>query len=159
MTDARTFGWRAVVLTVALVVAWPRPCVDAAQTVALCTIDSSGLEFGIYDPLDPAPLDGTGGITYTCSTHILITIVMTSGTSGSFDRTMTGGGDKLAYNLYLDSARTRVWGDGALGTSVYVDLNPPTNAAVGVPVYGRIAARQSVAEGRYTDSLMVVLIF
>lgn len=53
----------------------------------------------------------------------------------------------------------RVWGDGALGTSVYVDLNPPTNAAIGVPVYGRIPARQSVAEGRYTDSLTVVMIF
>ena len=54
---------------------------------------------------------------------------------------------------------SRVWGDGALGTSVYVDLNPPTNAAIGVPVYGRIPARQSVAEGRYTGSLTVVMIF
>ena len=159
MIVARHLDWRAVVLAAALVVAWPRPCLDAAQTAALCTIDSSGLEFGIYDPIDPTPLDGTGGITYTCSTHILVTIVMTSGTSGSFDRTMTGGVDKLAYDLYLDSARTRVWGDGALGTSVYVELNPPTNAAVGVPVYGRIPARQSVTEGRYTDNLMVVMIF
>ena len=146
-------------LATLLVIASPHPCTEAAQTVALCTIDSSGLEFGVYDPLDSAPLDATGGITYTCSTHIVVAIAMTPGTSGSFDRTMNGGTDKLAYNLYLDSARTRTWGDGALGTSVYVDLDPPKNSAVGVPVYGRVPARQSVAEGRYTDSLMVVMIF
>ena len=159
MTAARTRCRRVAALTAILLVAWACPCIDAAQTVALCTIDSSGLEFGIYDPLDPTPLDATGGITYTCSTHIVLTIVMTSGTNGSVDRSMSGGVDRLAYNLYLDSARTRVWGDGALGTSVYVDLNPPTDSAVGVPVYGRIPARQSVAEGRYTDSLTVVMIF
>ena len=159
MSGDRTLGWRAIALAAALVVAWPHPHTDAAQTVALCTIDSSGLEFGIYDPLDPFPLDATGGITYTCSAHIVVAIAMTPGTSGSFERTMAGGADKLAYNLYLDSARTRMWGDGALGTSVYVDLDPPKDSAIGVPVYGRIPARQSVAEGRYADNLMVVMIF
>ena len=159
MIGVRTRHVCAMALT-ALMVTWPR-MLDraAAQTVAFCTISSSGLEFGVYDPLDPSPLDGTGGITYTCGTHIIVTIVITSGASASLDRAMTGGADRLAYNLYLDSARTKVWGDGALGTSVYVDLNPPKDAAVGVPVYGRIPARQSVAEGRYTDNLEVLMVF
>lgn len=149
----------SALLTASLVVGWPSPGTDAAQSVALCTIESSGIEFGIYDPRDPVPLDAIGGITYTCSTKIVVAIAMTAGVSGSFDRTLAGGADRLSYNLYLDSARTKVWGDGALGTATYVDLDPPKDAAVGVPVYGRIPARQSVAEGRYTDNLMVVMIF
>ena len=159
MIADRTRRWCAVAVSVALVVAWPHPSTDAEQTVALCTIDSSGLEFGVYDPLDPSPLDGTGGITYTCSAHIVVAIVMTPGSSGTAERTMTGGADTLAYNLYLDSARTKVWGDGTLGTATYVDLNPPIDSTVGVPVYGRIPARQSVSEGRYTDNLTVVMVF
>jgi len=149
--------WRDVVLTVALVVGWPGS--DAAQTVALCTVESSGLEFGVYDPLDPSPLDATGGIAYTCSTQVVVAIAITTGNGGSFERSMGSGTDTLSYNLYLDSARTKVWGDGALGTGTHVDLDPPKNAEVDVPVYGRIPARQSVADGRYTDNLMVAMVF
>ena len=157
MIEHQTWRWRHIVLTAALVMAWPGT--DAAQTVTLCTVESSGIEFGVYDPLDATPLDATGGIAYTCSTGTAIAIVMTAGNEGSFDRRMTSGAETLSYNLYIDSARTRVWGDGALGTGTYVDLDPPDNAEVDVTVYGRIPARQSVAEGRYTDSLMVMMIF
>lgn len=159
MSGDRKTLWRAGFLTASLMVGWASQCTDAAQAVSLCTIDSSGIEFGIYDPLDPAPLDATGGLTYTCSAHMVVVIAMTTGVGGSFDRMMAGGADKLSYNLYLDSARTKVWGDGSLGTATYVDLDPPKDSAVGVPVYGRIPGRQSVAEGRYTDNLMVVMIF
>ena len=157
MTVERVSRWRIVCLTVALVIGWPRS--EAAQTVSLCTIESSGIEFGIYDPLDSVPLDATGGITYTCSTQMAVVIVMTTGDSGSFDRRMASGSDTLAYNMYVDSARTKVWGDGALGTATHVDLSPPKDASVGVAVYGRIPAGQDVAEGRYTDSLMLVMVF
>lgn len=157
MTVNRMWWRRILFLTVALVAAWPRS--DAAQTVALCTIESSGIEFGIYDPLDSTPLDATGGITYTCSTQIAIVIVMTAGSSGAFDRRMTSGSDTLSYNLYLDAARTKVWGDGALGTATHVDLSPPQDSSVDVRVHGRVPARQDVADGRYTDDLMAVMIF
>ena len=157
MTVERVSRCRIVCLTVALVIGWPRS--EAAQTVAVCTIESSGIAFGIYDPLDSVPLDTTGGITYTCSTQIAVVIVMTTGDSGSFDRKMASGSDTLAYNLYVDSARTKVWGDGALVTATYADLNPPKDASVGVPVYGRAPARQDVPEGRYTDNLMLVMVF
>jgi len=157
MTVHRAWRWRIVLLTIALVLAWPGS--QAAQTVTLCTIESSGIEFGVYDPLDSTPLDATGGITYTCSTQVAIAIVMTAGSSGSFDRRMTSGSDTLAYNLYLDSARTKVWGDGALGTATHVDLSPPQDSSVDVRVYGRIPARQDVADGRYTDDLMAVMVF
>ena len=157
MTVERVSRWPIVCLTVALVIGWPRS--EAAQTVALCTIESSGIEFGIYDPLDSVPLDATGGITYTCSTQMAVVIVMTTGDGGSFDRRMASGSDTLAYNLYVDSARTRVWGDGAFGTATHVDLSPPKDASVGVTVYGRIPAGQDVAEGRYTDNLMLVMVF
>ena len=98
-------------------------------------------------------------MTFSCSTSLVVTIVFTPGLSGSFARTMSGSADQLSYNLYLDPVHTQVWGDGTSGTAVYVNTSPPKDASIGVPVYGQIPARQSVAEGRYTDSLMVVLVF
>ena len=151
---------RRAILTAALLVGWVDPCTNAASLqVSLCTIDTAGIEFGIYDTRSPTPLDATGGVTFSCSASLVVSIVFTPGLSGSFDRTMNGGADQLSYNLYLDPVHTQVWGDGTSGTSVYINTNPPRDASIGVPVYGQIPARQSVAEGRYTDSLMVVLVF
>lgn len=157
MTAARLWPWRVSLFVFVLVLGWPRT--EAARTIALCTIESSGIEFGLYDPLDAAPLEATGGITYTCSTQVAVVIVMTTGDGGSFDRRMSSGSDTLSYNLYVDSARTKVWGDGTLGTATHVDLNPPKDSSVGVRVYGRVPARQDVADGRYTDNLMLVMVF
>ena len=151
---------RRGLLTAALLVGWVDHGTDAAPVqISLCTIDTSGIEFGIYDTRSPTPLDATGGVTFSCSTSLVVTIVFTPGVSGSFDRTMSGGADQLSHNLYLDPFHTQVWGDGTTGTSVYINTNPPKDASIGVPVYGQIPARQSVTEGRYTDSLMVVLVF
>ena len=159
MSCYRTALWRAI-LTAALLVGGVDHGAGAAPLqVSLCTIDTSGIEFGIYDTRSATPLDATGGVTFSCSTSLVVTIVFTPGLTGSFDRRMSGEVDQLAYNLYLDPVHTQVWGDGTSGTSVYINSNPPKDASIGVPVYGQIPARQSVAEGRYTDSLMVVLVF
>lgn len=109
MTSARMWPWRVSFFASVLVLGWPRT--EAAQTVALCTIESSGIEFGLYDPLDAAPLDATGGITYTRSTQVAVVIVMTTGDGGAFDRWMSSGSDTLSYYLCVDSARTKVRGD------------------------------------------------
>ena len=52
----------------------------------------------------------------------------------------------LNYNLYLNSARTTVWGDGTGGTSVLtVTLN--ANVTRNQTVFSRVPARQDVTSG------------
>ena len=55
--------------------------------------------------------------------------------------------DILEYNIYLDATHQTVWGNGVGGTEVYIDLNPPLETPVIVPVFGRIFGRQDVAAG------------
>lgn len=150
---------RAILATALLIGGVDQYRNTVAAQASLCTIETSGIEFGIYDTRRATPLDATGGVTFSCTSSLVVTIVFTPGVSGSFERAMSGGADQLFYNLFLDPFHTQVWGDGTSGTAVYINTNPPKDASIGIPVYGQIPARQSVAEGRYTDSLMVVLVF
>ena len=42
-------------------------------------------------------------------------------------RQMRRSGEILSYNLYLDSTRSTIWGDGTGGTQAYTRANPPLN--------------------------------
>ncbi len=62
---------------------------------------------------------------------------------------------ELAYNIYLDAARTVVWGDGAGGTQTLEVQNGDRS----VSFYGRISAGQDVAAGPYSDAIVVTFNF
>jgi len=129
--------------------------------IPICAIETRPLSFGIYDPMANADLDALAQIIYTCNNHAKkIRIEMTTGTSNTFDRSMSSGAtDHLNYNIYLDSTRQTIWGQGAFGTDVYYQNNPPNGTPVMVPAYGRIPARQNVPPGNYVDVLTVRVLF
>ena len=54
-------------------------------------------------------------------------------------RRMHRRGRHLEYNLYLDAARTQVWGDGSRGTLRY-QTRPVAGRIESVPIYGRFPA-------------------
>ncbi len=66
--------------------------------------------------------------------------------------------DALNYNLYLDAARTSIWGDGTGGTALFT-VAIPSGKAVNVTIFGRIPAGQDVAAGSYSDSIVVTIQF
>lgn len=131
----------------------------AARPAHACIIDSTTpVTFGSYDVLSTTPLDSTGTITYICLVSLSIRIDISNGSNGTYSvRRMTGpGGDKLDYNLFLDAARTRIWGDGTNSTErygPYIGLLVLTT----LTVYGRVFAKQDVRAGSYTDTLTVTL--
>jgi spore coat protein U-like protein len=66
------------------------------------------------------------------------------------------GAERLLYNLYLDAARTIVWGDGTGGSQTGPMVT--TRGAGGTTtayVFGRIPAGQDVAAGVYGDTIRV----
>ena len=130
--------------------------------IPICGIETRPLSFGIYDPMANADLDAVAQVIYTCNNQAKkIRIEMTTGSSGQFDRSMSAGTglDHLNYNIYLDSTRHTVWGQGLYGTDVYYESNPPNGTPVIVPAYGRIPARQNVPPGNYADVLNVRVLF
>jgi spore coat protein U-like protein len=132
-----------------VVLAW------APAARAVCWIATTGPAFGPYDPLSPAPVDAAGSVQYVCSTPSKVSF--STGSSGNFaSRAMQGAQGALMYNLFVDAARTQIWGDGTAGT---VLPTVPAGLFRSVPVYGRVPARQNVAAGSYSDSLVVTFIF
>ncbi len=134
-----------------------------------CTVGAGAVAFGIYDPLAPAPLDSsTGSVQVTCTSdrppRVTYEIQLDTGQAGSFaPRAMASGVSQLTYNLYIDAARSAVWGDGTGGTAVITadyNLTPPGSTQTDpYTVYGRVPAGQVVAIGSYLDTITVTLIF
>ena len=133
-----------------------------------CTVSAGGVAFGVYDPLGVAPLDSTGAIQVTCTSQspprVTYEIQLDPGQAGSYmPRAMAGGASQLVYNLYIDAARSAVWGDGSGGTGVVTadyNLTPPGSTQTDTyTVYGRVPAGQVVSVGNYMDTITVTLVF
>lgn len=138
--------------------------VTGAARAATCTISSiSGVAFGGYNIFSAVPLDSVGSVTYRCDdvgVADTILIQLSRGNASSYaSRTLLQGGYELGYNLYLDAARTTIWGDGSGGSSQYGPVNPPNATPTTVNVYGRIPAGQNARAGAYTDTVVVTFVF
>lgn len=120
----------------------------AAQTM-ICTPSNNTINFGSYDVLGGGVLDSTGSFTVTCTdsggpgngTTVLYAAALDVVTTRQM--APASGTDRLVYNVYTDSARTQVWGDGTGGTflvtgSLTVGKNQSVTSAP-IAYYGRIA--------------------
>lgn len=134
----------------------------AARPADACALDTStpfAVSFGSYDVFSNTPLDVAGSISYWCVISLSIRIDISAGSGTYTQRQMPGpAGEKLNYNLYLDAARTRVWGNGTSSSERY---GPVIGLLVvtAIPVYGRVFARQDVKAGSYGETLTVTLNF
>jgi spore coat protein U-like protein len=73
---------------------------------------------------------------------------------------MLSSSNQLLYNLFVDAARTVIWGDGTGGTQFLLVRNPrPNNQDISVPIYGRIPALQDVRVGNYTNTITATINF
>lgn len=122
---------------------------------AACTVSTSGIAFGGYDPFVNQDVDSVANISVNCDETTPYSIALSTGT-GTYDaRVMTSGLHQLLYNLYVDATLTTVWGDGT-GHSATVNDN---QAVANHTVYGRIPARQDAYVGVYSDTIVITLTF
>ena len=128
----------------------------AAGPAAACTITSTGVAFGTYDPKSSTARTGFGTVAIDCHPNSRPVIALGGGLGGSvFQRRMSNGKSSLVYNLYTDAGLTSVWGDGTGGT---LAISTPKRGGT-YTVYGSIPAGQNVTAGTYSDVLVVTVIF
>lgn len=129
-------------------------CMSASPAHAVvCSASSQSVAFGSYDTLNSSALDGVGSISVTCDATASFTISLSTGAGTYSARKMVSGTDALTYNLYSDSSRLLVWGDGSGSTTTVTAV-----AASGTfTVYGRIPARQNVPAASYSDTITVTV--
>ena len=134
--------------------------VDATVT-ANCTVSTSPLSFGNVNPISGSNADASGGITVTCTNGTAWTAAagVGGGTGASFaSRKMSSGGNLLSYNIYTDSGRSTVWGDGTGSTATLG--NTGSGVAQSVTVYGRVPSGQgTVPPGSYADTVAVTVTY
>jgi spore coat protein U-like protein len=129
-----------------------------AGLATTCTVATTDLAFGTYDPLvvnsagAGSNLDGQATITVTCSGGASPLVWISPGTGS---RIMTGPGN-LSYELYSDAARTVVWGSTS---ATAVQLPVSSGVAQPVTVYGRIPSGQNVPVGAYAQTVTVTVNF
>ena len=137
-----------------------------ASVVATCTISTTNLAFGNYDPITTnatTPLSGNGSVTVTCTKGATTSIDLSPGAnsanaSGTTRAMATAGPDYLSYELYQDSGFTTVWGVGNPGNA-FVPPVAPSKVARAFTIYGRIPAGQGSTVGTYTDTVTATVNF
>jgi len=149
-------------------------CAAFAAQAGDCTISTTPISLGTYDPLaGGAPLDSTGTVRVQCSaTTILeglfgvnVSIALSQGSSGSYAaRTLRQApASTMQYNLYTSAARTTVWGNGSGGTGtvggavggLFSGQPSPRNFTI----YGRVPPGQDPRLGPHSDTITVTVTF
>jgi spore coat protein U-like protein len=140
-----------------------------------CTVSSNGLAFGRYEPLTfeskllSLPVTSDATVSVSCTG-----IVTGGGYTITLGPSMTGAGDRIstrymnnavanadmAFNVYVDAARTLVWGDGITAGSTLAGSISPGNSNLSHSVYGRIPAGQNtLAPGSYSSTLTMTITY
>jgi spore coat protein U-like protein len=127
----------------------------SSHSVASCTLSTSGITFGSYDPFVAQHVDSIANISVTCDQVTSYSIGLSTGNGTYEQRVMSSGLHQLLYNLYTDATLNTVWGDGTGYSATVSD----TQLTAIHTVYGRIPARQNTHVGAYADTIVITLTF
>ena len=140
-----------------------------AGAATTCQIGATGLAFGNYDILASAPNDSQANVLVTCTRDggppgITVMMALTEGQYGSSinARRMANTsmpGEFLAYGLYTDAGRSKVWGFSTGVNTMSSPMSVPNkdSASTTFIIYGRVPAQQDVAVGSYSDLVQVTV--
>jgi spore coat protein U-like protein len=143
-----------------------------------CTMSTSGLAFGNYDPTSASAVAANGSISFMCTytgTGFTATLTISPGKSGSYtNRTLTFGAQSLNYNIYVNAADTEIFGggtgSGVTGTYYYYLCYPGGGVVCSggggqsgtqyvAPMYGLLPGGQDVSAGTYSDTIIATLTY
>ena len=130
---------------------------NAGLNFSSCSVSLTGINFGTVDPMSDDLATST--VTVTCTitgngSAISLPIVLTTG-SGSFTtRTLKSGTNFLNYNIYTDSARSIIWGNGIGGTSTStVSVSFSSSGSQSATLFGKIPSQPKAIPGTYNDTI------
>ncbi|HEX4427305.1 MAG TPA: spore coat U domain-containing protein [Terriglobales bacterium] len=133
-----------------------------ATAAVACTVTTAGSPFGTFDAIDNLERDTLAEVQINCTGNpgdtVSYTIILNTGMGSFTNRQLRSGASLLRYNLYSDSAKTQIWGDGSEGSTTVSDsLSLTTSSGFrSYTIYGKIPNGQPLAAvGFYQDSISV----
>jgi spore coat protein U-like protein len=162
-----------IAISLAALVLWiqPQPAssqsasttlVVTANVIRNCTIATTPINFGAYDPVAAnatTPLDGVGSIIIACTRGTGAHVGLSNGGNniGSTRRMQMNAVNFLTYEIYKNAGRSDVWGND-FGTNLDVP-NAPSLEPRTYTAYGRVPAAQDASVGAYTDVVVASVDF
>jgi spore coat protein U-like protein len=136
-----------------------------ATVIKSCTISTSPISFGNYDPTSTTAVSAQGSVSATCTKGTPVTVALDQGlnktsasTAAAPARQMVNGTSLLPYDIYTTSGSTTEWGN----TTASEPANQ-TSISVKTPLvfntYGSLPAGTDVPAGNYTDTVTATLVF
>jgi spore coat protein U-like protein len=151
-------------------------CVMAGASAAVqaggCTLSTTGLAFGAYQPLTFSGKLMSSDRTSDASVSMVCTGIATGGSyslalgpsvagGSSIPRYLANaaGGPNMAFNIFREPSYATVWGDGATG-SLLTGTIPTGDSNQLHTVYGRIPGGQNtVKAGTFNGSMTMTLTY
>lgn len=134
-----------------------------ATVTSSCTVAGTNLNFGSsIDPLAASvPLDSTSTLTVACTNTTPYAVALSAGANAGgatnfTARKMANGSNTLGYQLYTDSSRTTVWGNGTASSTV---AGTGIGANQQITIYGRLPSLSGAVPGSYTDTVTVTITY
>jgi spore coat protein U-like protein len=135
-----------------------------ANVVSACAVSASVLNFGSsIDPLSAGtPLDGSSTISVQCTNTTPYAVALNAGgnaggASNFTARAMRNGSNSMGYQLYIDSARSTVWGDGTASSSTVSGTG--SGSTQSLSLYGRVPSLAGAVPGLYSDTVTVTITY
>jgi len=132
--------------------------VVTASIAETCVVEADDLAFSTQTQL-AANVDAASQVRASCSTGLAYAVAMGAGGGGSFGaRRMVHASfpaEDVNYQLYTDTARTQIWGDGTGGTVTVGGTGNGSPQANNV--YGRVAPQATPRPGDYSDTVVVTV--
>jgi spore coat protein U-like protein len=131
------------------------PLTSDLSVSAACMLSVGTLGFGSYSPGMTALGSATLGVRCTNGSSYSIALGAGQYAGGGTRRMLGPNSNYLGYELFRDSARAVLWGDGAsFGAKV---PGTGTGGDQSLTVHGRSAIPDSVLPGSYSDSVFVTV--
>lgn len=136
----------------------------SATVVSSCTVSGALLNFGnSLDPLSASvPVDNTSALTVQCTNTTPYSVALSAGANAGgatnfASRAIKNGSHTLGYQLYLDSGRSSVWGDGTSSSNTQSGTGSGSNQTL--TIYGRLPSLSGAVPGTYTDTVTVTITY
>jgi len=139
----------------------------SATVINNCTITTTPVAFGNYDPLSGAADNASGTVVITCTRGAATTVTLADGNNFNVTRRMISGANFMNYELYqppstvpgaaCSYAAPVRW--GLAGAQVFNPGAAPSKAARTYNVCGQIPAGQDLAAATFSDSVVATVNF
>ncbi len=122
-----------------------------------CSVNNTGINFGTV--VTTAATTTSGNVSVNCSNGLVFSLDLDNGVqpSGTANRQLANGANRLGYNIYTTNTFTQVWGSAMTGGTSQSFTG--TGANQSISAFVKIPIQAAPPTGIYTDTVTVSAVF